>query len=123
VDVPQPRIDPRTPLGRAVPVAAALAALAGPALGAAVCLALVASAVAALCSSGAPGAASVGSRRLAAGLVLVAVAVAGGAVLVGPVVGAVAGGAAVLLGPLVAGGLAVALGGCPGLARAPRSIR
>jgi len=116
-------VDPRTPLGRAVPAAAALAALAGPAVGAAVTLALVAAAVAALCSGGSPATASTGSRRLAAGLVLVALAVAGGALVVAPVVGAVAGGAAVVLAPVLAGGLAVAAAGCPGLARAPRSIR
>jgi hypothetical protein len=126
VAVPGPASSPagvRAPLGPAVPVAAALAALAGPAFGAAVALALVASALAALCSYGAPSAAGPGSRRLAAGLVLLAVAVAAGAVVVSPVVGVVAGPAAVVLAPVLAGGLAWAVTGCPGLARAPRSIR
>lgn len=113
----------RTPLGRAAPVVAALGALAGPAIAAALSIALVAGALTALCWGGTPATAPASSRRLAAGIVLMAVATAVGGLLVAPLAGALPGSAATVAGPLLAAGLLVLAGGCPGRLRAPRSIR
>ncbi|MEV4420053.1 serine/threonine-protein kinase [Patulibacter sp. NPDC049589] len=113
----------RTPLLRAAPVAAAAGALVGPAPAAAFALALAASAVTAVVWGASPTDPRPGSRRLGAGLLLLALGVALGGLAVAPLAGAVAGSAATVIGPLLAGGLAVAAGGCPGRVRAPRSIR
>jgi serine/threonine-protein kinase len=114
---------PRTPLGRAVPGVAAVAALTGPAFAAACALALVAAALTALWTAGSSDDARPGSRRLAAGLLLLALAAAAGGLVVAPLVGAVVGGASIVVAPALAAGLVVLAGGCPGLPRAPRSIR
>jgi serine/threonine-protein kinase len=113
----------RTPLLRAAPVAAAAGALLAPVVALAVVLATIAAAGTALIGAGQDERGRIASRRLAAGLLLLALAVAAGGLVVSPLVGAVAGPVAGVLAPVLAGALAVAAGGCPGLARAPRSIR
>ncbi|WP_051471108.1 serine/threonine-protein kinase [Patulibacter minatonensis] len=114
---------PRTPLLRAAPVAAGIAALAGAAGALALTIALVASALTAALWGTPRGTVPAGSRRLAAGLLVLAGGAAAGGLVVGPLVGVVAGGAAVVLGPVLAGASVVAAGGWAGRVRAPRSIR
>jgi eukaryotic-like serine/threonine-protein kinase len=115
--------DPRTPLLRAAPVVAGLSALAGAAGAFALTIALVASALTAAYWGAPRGTTPAGSRRLAAGLVVLAGAAVLGGLVVGPLVGVAAGGAAVLLGPVLAGAAVVTAGGWAGRVRAPRSIR
>lgn len=113
----------RTPLLRAVPVAAAVGAVLGPVVALAAVLALLAAAATAAVLGGPEDPVRVAWRRTAAGLVLLALATAAGGLVVAPVGDALAGPVSGVLAPVLAAGLALAVRGYPGPGRAPRSIR